>query len=121
MTNTTIFLDLLKKKRGFYAAILELTQDEYKKFQANRPLNEIRPLLNQKKVLLACINALEAELIPFKSEIQATLQNLENPSAKVIQETINDLSSTLDEILRLDTLNQKHLQLHLNTIKSALV
>ena len=87
-------LHLLQKKRGFFEAILDLSEDEQQ-----LPIPDWVSVLEQKKVLLSCIDEIDYELSPFK----AKLHNLS-------QEITDELSKTrtvVEKILHLDTRNQK--------------
>ena len=87
-------LQLLKKKRGFFEAILDLSEDEER-----LPVPDWISVLEQKKVLLSCIDEIDHELSPFK----AKLHNLS-------QEVTDELSKTrsvVKQILDIDTRNQE--------------
>jgi hypothetical protein len=87
-------LHLLKKKKGFFEAILELTEDE-----AEMPLQEWISTLEQKKILLSCIEEIDAELMPFKQ----TLHNL----SQEISEELDKIRTIIKRILHIDVINQE--------------
>jgi hypothetical protein len=99
---------LLKKQCGYYNAILELTRLENDKFVCSRPLNEITPLMKQKKVLLTCIEEVEAVINQLNKSSEPN-QEKESPSLAV-KEQLLALDVLLKEILSLDEANQKLLQ-----------
>lgn len=87
-------LHLLKKKRGFFEAILDLTENE-----TEVPLREWISILEQKKILLACIEEVDAELQHFQESFHMLSQDL--------HEEIEEMKMVIQRILRLDTLNQE--------------
>lgn len=87
-------LQLLQKKRGFFEAILELSEME-----AELTLTEWISVLEQKKVLLSCIEEIDQELGPFK-------QQLAKLSHEVTEE-LETLKLVIRQILHLDSQNQE--------------
>lgn len=87
-------LHLLKKKRGFFEAILDLSEEEQQ-----LPVPDWISVLEQKKVLLSCIDEIDHELSPFKAK-------LHNLSQEVTDE-LNKTRSVVKKILDVDTRNQE--------------
>ncbi len=87
-------LRLLQKKRGFFEAILDLSEDEL-----HLPIPDWISVLEQKKVLLACIDEIDYELSPFQARLHALSQDVTDELAKT--------RSVVERILHLDTRNQE--------------
>ena len=85
-------LTLLKKKLGFFEAILDLTHDE-----KMCDIPDWISMLEQKKVLLSCIEEIDEEIYPFK----ATFNNL----SQDVSEQLDTIRDTVQEILKLDAEN----------------
>lgn len=85
-------LQLLKKKRGFFEAILELSTSE-----PSLSLEEWVQSLKQKKVLLSCVEKVDEELKNFKDAFENISQEL--------GEEIDKIKDVIQEILYLDTIN----------------
>jgi hypothetical protein len=85
-------LHLLRKKKGFFETILELSQEE-----AVLPLSEWISALEQKKILLSCIEEIDAELMPWK-------QSMHNLSQEISEE-LESIRTVIKEILHLDVIN----------------
>lgn len=86
-------LHLLRKKRGFFEAILDLSEEE-----EALPVHDWISVLEQKKVLLSCIDEIDSELAPFK----ATLHNL----SQEVTEELTKTRSIVKRILDMDSRNQ---------------
>jgi hypothetical protein len=87
-------LHLLRKKKGFFEAILEITEEE-----SELPLHEWLSALEQKKILLSCIEEIDAELMPFK-------QSLNNISQDISDE-LENIRTVIKRILHIDVANQE--------------
>jgi len=87
-------LHLLRRKKGFFEAILEITEEE-----SELPLQEWISALEQKKILLSCIEEIDAELMPFK-------QSLHNLSQEISEE-LEHIRSVIKRILHIDVINQE--------------
>lgn len=87
-------LYLLKKKKGFFEAVLELSETE-----ADVPLHEWLSILEQKKILLSCIEEIDAEIQHFKESFQILPHE--------VCEEIEAIRKVIQHILHLDTLNQE--------------
>lgn len=87
-------MHLLKKKKGFFETILDLTESE-----AELPVSEWIPVLEQKKIILSCIDEVDVELKPF----QRALSDLSHE----ISEELDAIRHVIQNILQLDTLNQR--------------
>ncbi|MCH9609651.1 MAG: hypothetical protein S4CHLAM45_00380 [Chlamydiales bacterium] len=85
-------LQLLKKKRGFFEAILDLTEEE-----GSLPIPEWISNLEQKKVLLSCVDEVDEMLQPFK----ASFANL----SQEIDEELDTIKDVVGKILKLDSHN----------------
>lgn len=86
-------LQLLQKKRGFFEAILDLSEEEQ-----HLPVPDWISVLEQKKVLLSCIDEIDSELSPFKSKLQTLSQE--------IAEELEHTRNVVEKILHLDSKNQ---------------
>lgn len=87
-------LQLLRKKKGFFEAVLDLTHDE-----GSLPLHSWIEVLEQKKVLLSCIEEIDAELMPFK-------QSFHNVSYEISEE-LDNIRDVIKKILHLDVINNE--------------
>jgi len=87
-------LRLLQKKRGFFEAILDLSEDEL-----HLPIPDWISVLEQKKVLLSCIDEIDHELSPFQARLHSLSQDVTEELAKT--------RSVVERILHLDTRNQE--------------
>ncbi len=85
--------DLLGKKRAFFEVILELTQTE-----RSLMLCEYMSVLEQKKILLSCIDEIDEKLSSFKETLSSLSQE--------IHEEIEQIRAVVEEILHLDSQNQ---------------
>lgn len=99
-------LYLLQKKRGFFEAILELTEIE-----ENLPLEELIPSLEQKKILLSCIEEIDYQLEPF----QKSMHNL----SLEIDEELHMICKVIEHILHLDKVHQEKRKKELDMPKKA--
>ena len=87
-------LHLLKKKKGFFETILDLTETE-----VQLPISEWISVLEQKKILLTCIDEIDEEITPFQRKIH-------NLSQEATDE-LKAIRTVIQRILHLDTLNQQ--------------
>lgn len=87
-------LYLLQKKKGFFEAILELTEEE-----AELAVHEWISALEQKKILLSCIEEIDAQIMPFK-------KSLHNLSQEITDE-LENIRSIIKRILHIDVSNQE--------------
>jgi len=78
-------LHLLRKKRGFCEAILELTESE-----ETLALGEWITILEQKKILLSCIEAIDKELKPFRQTMHRLSQEID-AELEVIRKMIQQI------------------------------
>jgi len=87
-------LRLLQKKRSFFEAILDLSQEEN-----SLPFTDWISVLEQKKVLLSCIDDIDTELTPFKATLHHLSQDVTDELAKIrsIVKTILDVDSQNQE------------------------
>lgn len=87
-------LHLLKKKKGFFETILDLTETE-----ASLPVSEWICVLEQKKILLSCIDEIDVELQPFQRKLHDLSQE--------VSEELDNIRNVIKRILHLDNLNQQ--------------
>src|ERR1700722_20217786 len=87
-------IQLLNRKRGFFEAILDLTLVE-----AELSVKEWISVLEQKKILLSCIDEIDHELAPYKDR-------LSNLSQEALEE-LEAIRKVVEKILKLDLENQK--------------
>lgn len=88
-------LQLLQQKKGFFEAILELTETE-----EQLALHEWVSTLEQKKILLSCIEEIDAQLLPYKQALHTLSQD--------IARELDEIRHVIARILHLDTQNQKN-------------
>lgn len=94
-------LHLLRKKKGFFEAILDLTQAEIE-----LSLTEWISNLEQKKILLSCIEEIDQELTSFKDALHTLSQET--------TEELEHIRVIIRRILHLDTINQDKRKQELN-------
>ena len=87
-------LHLLQKKKGFFEAILDLTHEE-----AELPLAQWISILEQKKILLSCIEEIDAQITPYKYSLHNLSQD--------ISEELENIRTIIKRILHLDVINQE--------------
>lgn len=87
-------LDLLKKKKGFFEAILDLTETE-----SELSVDNWISVLEQKKILLSCIDEIDDKLKPFQSSLHYLSQE--------ILEELEVIKSIIHQIIHADDSNQK--------------
>lgn len=83
-------LVLLQKKKGFFEAILDLCHGE-----VNLPLQQWSSVLEQKKILLACIEEVDDEIALFKDSFHILSQE--------INDELDAIRKMIEKILHLDT------------------
>lgn len=110
-------LDLLGKCCGYYQAVLDITRSENEMHQEKKPLGEIQSLIKRKKILLSCIEEVEAKLGPLKTFWQEK-GTYEDPDSKKIRAQLALLDSTIKEILSIDQENHKMLRNYFKALKS---
>lgn len=92
MQHETKLLSLLKKKRSFFEAILDLTEEE-----SSLSISDWISTLEQKKVLLSCIDEIDAEISPFKAAFHQLSQD--------VVEELDKIKDIVKDILHLDSSN----------------
>lgn len=85
-------LTLLQKKKGFFEALFELTESE-----THLPLQEWVSVLEQKKILLSCIDEIDHELNVFQARFHTLTQD--------VHEEIEQIRKIIERILYLDQRN----------------
>lgn len=85
-------LQLLRKKKGFFESLLDLTETE-----SLLSISEWESVLRQKKVLLSCIEEVDDDLQSFKAGFMAISQEAANE--------IDEIKFIITKILELDALN----------------
>lgn len=85
-------LVLLQKKKNFFEAIFDLTQEE-----ASLSLTDWVANLEQKKILLSCIEEIDQELLQFKESLQTLSQDT--------TDELENIRIIIRHILHLDTIN----------------
>ena len=72
-------LPLLKKKKGFFLSILDLTQNE-----ASLSSDELTKVLRQKKTLLSCIEKVDQQIKKFRDSFSVALpQEIQEELAEI--------------------------------------
>lgn len=94
-------ISLLQKKKGFFEALLDLTESE-----SRLSFQQWISTLEQKKVLLSCIDEVDEELKPFKSALHHLSQE--------VDEELSKIRHIIKQILHLDSINQKERKRQLN-------
>jgi len=87
-------LHLIRKKKGFFEAILDLTETE-----SSLSLPEWISVLEQKKILLSCIEEIDHQMTPYQSRLHILSQEM--------TEEIDSLKSIIEKILHLDKQSQE--------------
>ena len=87
-------LHLLQKKKGFFEAILEITEEE-----SELCVHEWFGALEQKKILLSCIEEIDAQIHPFKQSMQTISQE--------VTEELDHIRNIIKRILHIDVINQE--------------
>lgn len=87
-------LRLLQKKKLFFETILDLTESE-----SELQIHEWFSVLEQKKILLSCIDEIDAEIRPFQRSMHSLSQD--------ISDELELTRQVIRQILHLDTVNQK--------------
>jgi hypothetical protein len=85
---------LLKRKRDFFESILELSEAE-----SQLTLEEWISVLEQKKVLLSCIERIDTEIDPFRESLPTLSQE--------VADELESIRYVIHQILHLDAKNQK--------------
>ncbi|MBS0624286.1 MAG: hypothetical protein JSS62_06685 [Verrucomicrobia bacterium] len=88
-------LGLLQQKRGFFEAILDLTEEE-----TSLPVPEWISNLEQKKVLLSCIDELDEQMTPYKAKFADIVPE--------ISEELEKIKDVVGRILHCDSLNLEY-------------
>lgn len=83
-------LVLLQKKKGFFETILELCHEE-----VHLPVHKWTSVLEQKKILLACIEEIDEEIALFKDSFHELSQE--------ITDELDEIRKMIEKILHLDT------------------
>lgn len=97
---------LLDKKKGYYLAILEISDEEHRKLQAKCALNHIIKLMKKKKILLSCIDECDEKIAPLK-EVWAKDKHSCEQLALSIKKKLNELDELIRKIIALDDSNRK--------------
>lgn len=92
--NEEKLLHLLRKKKGFFEAILEITEEE-----SNLSVQEWISALENKKILLSCIEEIDTELMPFKQSMHVISQDT--------SEELDKIRLVIKRILHIDVINQE--------------
>lgn len=87
-------LNLLLKKKGFFEVIVELSEKE-----ATLDLSHSLSVLEQKKILLSCIDEIDAEIDGYKD----TFHNL----SQEIHDELQNIKHVIERILHLDQRNRE--------------
>ncbi len=88
-------LSLLQKKKGFFDAILDLSEDEL-----DLPLDDWIAVLEQKKILLTCIDEVDESLLPYNYSLSHISQE--------VTDELDAIKKTIQKILHIDMCNQKN-------------
>lgn len=84
---------LLKKKKGFFLSILDLTETETSLSTA-----ELEKILRQKKILLSCIEKIDAQIREFRHYFTPVIP-------QDIQEELHEIREVITQILKTDKHN----------------
>lgn len=112
------FIQLLDKEFGYYEAILDITEQENGKFQRERPLSEIQPLMKKKQIFIACIDEISRELRPLKQEWKEDKSRYPLPLKELIEEHLKNFDALLKTILDLDKANNRMLEKRMAALKA---
>ncbi len=97
-------LQLLQKKKGFFETILDLSEQE-----TDLPLDQWIASLEQKKILLSCIEEIDEEIAPFKESLHTISHE--------ISEELENIRTVIIRILHLDGVNQEKRKTELSPAK----
>jgi flagellar biosynthesis/type III secretory pathway chaperone len=106
--------DLLQKEVQYYQAILDITENESRKFTKKRPLEEILPLIKKRKILLKCIEEIHSQLIPLKKEWETLATP---PMKKEITKELKKIDKLMSSIFSLDDKNKEQMELYIAKLK----
>jgi uncharacterized coiled-coil protein SlyX len=98
---------LLQRKKGFFETMLELSEEESK-----LPLEQWLASLEQKTILLSCIEEIDDEIAPFKDSLHTISQE--------IAEELEHIRTVIKRILHLDGINQEKRKSELHPPHSSL-
>lgn len=118
MSKEELLCHLLQKEFGYYLSILELTEEEHRRFEQKLPLKEIAPLLHKKKAHLHQISDIEKALSPLKEYWKEKNDRSDKPSQSVESELLK-LHKLLKELLDLDLISQRHLENYIHALEKA--
>lgn len=99
-------LSLLRKRKKFFLAILDLTQQE-----ASLSSAQLHSVLKQKKTLLACVQRID-------NQIKQTLSYFPNPLPDAFQQEVILTKSIIQKILEIDKKNYLQRQLELKAYEN---
>lgn len=116
MSKEEILCHLLQKQRKFYSFILDLTKEEHQRYEEQKPLKQIAPLLSEKKKKLKEISKIETALTPLK-KYWKDKTNRKDPSSKSVLSELEKLDGLLHEILDLDLISQKYLETYIQSLE----
>lgn len=87
-------ISLLQRKRGYFETLLELAEHEQM-----LPLQDWISVLEQKKVILSCIDEIDEQLAPFKERFSHLSHEM--------HEELESMKQLVKKILFLDSRNQE--------------
>ena len=114
MNDTQHLISLLQKQKKYYERMLELSQKEYEKLLNQRPLEEITPLIKQRKVLLECIQDQE---LPLQQAKKKCFSDKASPMPQEVNLSLKDLDSILQTLLSVDAENHTLMEKFLSRLK----
>lgn len=103
--NESKLLSLLQKKKSFFESILELTE-----LEATLPIKDLINSLEQKTILLSCIEEIDEELQHYK----AGLNNL----SQEMQDEMDKTKEIVESIMSLNKENVKKRKVQFNPYPS---
>ena len=116
MSTEEILYHLLKKQKGYYAAILDLTEQEERALFKKTPLQEVFPLVKKKGILMTCVEEINLALTPIKKRWMEK-KDPANPFTAKVEETLENLNKELKKILEMDQMNQTEFQRQVNKMR----
>lgn len=107
---------LLKKEHSYYKAILKLSHEEHEILTSHQATDELHPIIKKQKMLLSCIHDVETALSSIK-ELWKRKKDKDSPFNEKIENEVKSLITLLQEILKIDSINQRLLKKLLSELR----
>lgn len=100
-------VELYESERRLYAEILDLSRRQGEAIRAGRPLEEIRGLLERKRLMLEMIVHMEAGCLEARRGWEAHRHRLTGDLASRMQAVLAAVAGLLEEILTVEAENDR--------------